>query len=236
METLVKMDLDKILYADDGSDALNHKTGVQFNISKLHAKHIKLCVMRHCINKKSEQLNTEYVLQYEPFLSDMRMKFAMYNNQNIDDDFLADYLNTFSTLHFGKGEIEYLLKTTEANDLEIERRKKANEQYNIANTELLKIYEEIENLYIRTHEDLYNLAHVREKIQHSEELIQYMLQCKKDTAPALGSDPTNRLNSTLNSSTGSNNDSALYSSRSDSLNSTGLFARYFINTIVSRLS
>lgn len=225
METLTKMDMDKILYVDAGNDEPGSKNCLQIEIGKLHAKHIKLCIMRHGVDSKSESLTNDYVVHYQSFLDDMRAKFAMYNNQNIDDDFLGDYLSMYSTLHYGKGEIEYLLKTIDENELEIQRRKKSNEEYLNANMELSKIYEEIENLYVRTHEDIYNLSHVREKIQHSEELIRYLLQPKKDQQPQLGSDAMARLNNSVNSSRSSNNDSVLYNSHTDSLNSTGMFGR-----------
>lgn len=227
---LTKMDLQKILYFDADSEDISQINGLQIHIGKLHAKHIKLCVMRHAVNRKSESLTKEYVVHYESFLHDMRTKFAMCNNQNIDDDFLGDYVGAYSALYYGKGEIEYLVKTIAENEQEIQRRKKSNDEYRIANTELSKIYEDIENLYIRTHEDLYNLTHVREKIQHSEELIRYLLQCKKEPAQILATDSAAaRLNSSTNSSFGSND--SLYSSRSDSFNSTGHLARYLIHTI-----
>lgn len=225
IEAFTKMDLQKILYFDADSEDLSQINGLQIHIGKLHAKHIKLCVMRHAVNKKSENLTKEYVVHYESFLHDMRTKFAMCNNQNIDDDFLGDYVGAYSALHYGKGEIEYLLKTVAENEEEIKRRKKSNDEYRVANAELSKIYEDIENLYIRTHEDLYNLTHVREKIQHSEELIRYLLQCKKETTQILVADATSaRLNNSANSSIGSND--SLYSSHSDSFSSAGHLGRY----------
>lgn len=222
METLSSMDIDKVLYID-GYDDPSQKNGLQIEIGKLHAKHIKLCIQRHGINKQIANSN-DYVVFYESFLKDMRSKFMMYNNQSIDDDFLADYLGTYSSLHYGKGEIEFLLKTIGQNDLQIQRQKKYNEEYRIANMELTNIYNDMENLYVRTHEDTHNLMHVRDKIQHNEELMRYLLQCKKDQQqPTLSGD--GRLNSTANSSFGSNNDSVLSSTRSDYLNSTPLRGR-----------
>lgn len=222
IEAFTKMDLEKILYFDADSENLSQMNGLQMQIGKLHAKHIKLCVMRHAVDKKSENLTKDYVVHYESFLHDMRTKFALCNNQSIDDDFLGDYVGAYSALHYGKGEIEYLVKTIDANDQEILRRKKSNDDYRIANAELSKIYEDIENLYICTHEDLYNLTHVREKIQHSEELIRYLLQCKKEPVQIGVTDAT-RLNSSANSSFASND--SLYSSRSDSFSSTGQVGR-----------
>lgn len=225
METLSLMDMEKVLYVDAGYTNPDQKNNLQIEIGKLYAKHIKLCIMRHGINKKSEDLINDYVVYYESFLEDLRAKFTMYNNQSIDDDFLGDYLSQYSTLHYIKGEIEFLLKMIDENELEIQRRKKSNDDYTNANMELSSIYAEMETIYIRTHEDIHNLTHVREKIQHSEDLMRYLLQCKKDQQmTTLG--PDARMNSSNNSSFGSNNDSLLHSTRSDSLNSTGLFGRY----------
>lgn len=224
IEAFTKMDLQKILYFDADTENSSQITGLQIHMGKLHAKHIKLCVMRNAINTKWKDLKNEYTINYESFLRDMRTKFAMCNNQNIDDDFLGDYVEAYSALYYGKGEIEYLVKTIAENEQEIRCRKKTNEEYRIANAELSKIYEDIEHLYIRTHEDLYNLTHVREKIQHSEELIRYLLQCKKEATQILATDTTSaRLNGSANSSFGSND--SLYSSRSDSFSSNGHLGR-----------
>ncbi|XP_031625479.1 augmin complex subunit dgt5 [Contarinia nasturtii] len=223
METLSLMDMEKILYVNAGYDDPTQKNNLQVEIGKLHAKHVKLCIMRHGIDKRSEGILNDYVVFYESFLNDLRSKYLMYNNQSIDDDFLGDYLSLYSTLYYGKGEIEYLLNVVEENQTEIQRRKKSNDDYLVGNTELTKIYLDMENLYVRTHEDIYNLTHVREKIQHSEDLMRYLLQCKKDQQlPAPGSDT--RMNSSGNSSVASN-DSVLSTNRSDSANSTALFGR-----------
>lgn len=226
METLTNMDMDKILYADCGD--LNGKNNLQIDTGKLYAKHIKLCIMRHGVDKQSESLISEYVVFYESFLNDLRAKFTMYNNQSVDDEFLAEYLAQYSALHYGKGEVQYLLKVIDENEQEIQRRRKANDEYRFTNMELTNLYGEMEKLYIRTYEDIFNLTHVREKIQHSEELTRYLLQCKKDQQmTAAGAELTiSRLNSTANSSLGSNNDSVLCSTRSDDFNSTNLFSRF----------
>lgn len=224
MESLSLMDMEKVLYVDAGYGDPTRKNNLQIEIGKLYAKHIKVSIMRHGINKQSEDLVNDYVVFYESFLNDLRAKFTMYNNQSIDDDFLAEYLATYSTLHYSKGEVEFLLKMIDQNELEIQRRKKLNEDYGIANMELSNIYSEMENLYIRTHEDIYNLSHVREKIQHSEELMRYLLQCKKDQQMIALSGEA-RLNNSVNSSLSSNNDSVLYTTRTDVLNTTGSIGR-----------
>lgn len=220
METLSLMDMEKILYANAGFD-----DPMQINqIDKLYAKHVKLCIMRHGANKRSDAILNDYVVFYETFLDDLRAKFLMFNNQNIDDDFLGDYLSLYSTLYYGKGEIEYLLNAVDENQQEIQRRKKSNDDYQMANAELTNIYTDMENLYIRTHEDIYNLTHVREKIQHSEELMRYLLQFKKDQQlTAVASDV--RINSSGNSSIVSNDSNNFCNSRSDSSNNTILFGR-----------
>lgn len=229
METLSKMDVEKILYADCGDPSA--KNSLQIEIGKLYAKHIKLCIMRHGVNKQSEAVTSEYVVFYESFLNDLRAKFQMYNNQTVDDDFLADYLAQYSALHYGKGEVQYLLKLIDENESEIQRRKRANDEYRNANTELSNLYGEMEKLYIRSHEDIYSLTHVREKIQHSEELTRYLLQCKKDQQmPAPGAE-LSRMNASVNSSLSSNNDSVLY--RSDDLNST-TFSRFVLFFLFDR--
>ncbi|XP_055303424.1 augmin complex subunit dgt5 isoform X1 [Sitodiplosis mosellana] len=224
MESLSLMDMEKVLYVDAGHGDATRKNNLQIEIGKLYAKHIKLCIVRRGINKHNDELVKEYVVCYESFLNDLRTKFTMYNNQNIDDEFLGDYLAIYSTLHYGKGEIEFLLKRVDENELEIQRCKKSNDDYRIANMELSNIYSEMETIYIRAHEDIYNLSHVREKIQHSEELMRYLLQCKKDQQPTAPNGEA-RMNNSGNSSFGSNNDSVLYTTRTDNLNSTGPFGR-----------
>lgn len=201
MESLSMMDMEKVLYVDAGNNDPNQKNNLQIDIGKLYAKHMKICIKRHKIGQQLADFN-DYVVYYEAFLKDMRLKFVMFNNQTIDDDFLADYLNIFSKWHYGKGEIEYLLKIIDENELNIQRRKKYNEEYLVENMELKNIYAEVENLYVRTRKDIFNLSHVRERIQHSEELMRYFLQCKRDQPQTvLGGDA--RLNSSVNSSSGS---------------------------------
>lgn len=224
MEALGKIDIEKLLYVDFEMNDPSRKDNLRIETGKLYAKHIKLCIMRHGAEKKSEALMNDYVVAYEAFLHDMRAKFTMYNNQNFDDDFLGDYLGLYSTFHYSKGEVEYLLRMVNENEQKIQSLKKSNEEYLVANTELEKTYAEVESLYIRAHEDLYNLSHVREKIQHSIELMQYLLQCKKDhgsmkNLEALG-------NNSINSSYSSNNDSLLNGSRSDNVNAPGSCGRY----------
>lgn len=229
MEALAKMDMEKILYVDFETSDPSRKDNLRIETGKLYAKHIKLCIMRHGAEKKSEGLMNDYVVSYEAFLHDMRTKFTMYNNQNFDDDFLGDYLGLYSTFHYGKGEVEYLLKVVNENEQKIQRTKKSNEEYLVANTELEKTYAEMENLYIRAHEDLYNLSHVREKIQHSVELIQYLLQCKKDHGSTVNLEVPGHMNNSINSSYSSSNDSLLTSSRSDNLSAPG---RYICLTFI----
>lgn len=233
METLSKMDMEKVLYADFSDSTV--KNDLQIETGKLYAKHIKLRVMRHVVDKQSEEQTSEYVVYYESFLNDLRTKFTMYNNQAVDDDFLADYLAQYSELYYGKGEVQYLLKTIDENEQEIQRRKKLNDEYRLANSELSNIYGEMEKLYIRAYEDIYNLTHVREKIQHSEELTRYLLQCKKDQQlTGVGAElTTSRLNGSANSSMSSNNDSVLGSTRSDDLNGTSMFSR-FVSLILDK--
>lgn len=210
MESLSLMDMEKVLYIDECNDP-NQKNNLQIDIGKLYAKHIKLCIKRHAIGKQLTDFD-DYVIFYETFLKDMRSKFLMYNNQSIDDDFLAEYLNIYSKLHYSKGEIEFLLKTIDENELKIQQHKKVNEEYRVANMELANIYAEVENEYVRSHKDINNLSFVRDKIQHSEELMRYMLQCKRDQPQAsMGGDV--RLNCSANSS--SSSDSSFYTTRSD---------------------
>lgn len=209
MESLSMMDMEKVLYDDP-----TRKNNLQMEIGKLYAKHIKLCIMRRGMNKRNDELVKEYVVCYESFLNDLRTKFTMYNNQTIDDEFLGDYLAIFSTLHFGKGEIEFLLKMVDENELEIQRRKKSNDDYRQANIELSSMYGKMEKIYIRAQEDIFNLSHVHEKIQHSEELMLYFLQCSKKDQPAIVSNGEARMNNSVNSSFGST-DSVLNTKRTD---------------------
>ena len=215
MKSLSRMDMEKVLYTDAGYGDPTRKNNFQLEFGKLYAKHIKLCLMRRGLNKRNDELVKEYVVCYESFLNDLRTKFTMYNNESIDDEFLADYLAIYSTLHYGKGEIEFLLKKVDENELEIQRRKKSNDDYRQANMELSSIYGEMEKIYIRAHGDISNLSHAREKIQHSEELMQYLMQCtKKDQQPIVSIGEA-RMNNSVNSSVGSNNDSVLNTIRTD---------------------
>lgn len=223
MESLSMMDMEKVLYTDAGYGGPSQNNNLKIEIGKLYAKHIKLCIMRRSMNKRNDELVKEYVVCYESFLNDLRTKFTMYNNQTIDDEFLGDYLAIFSTLHYCKGEIEFLLKMVDENEREIQRRKKSNDDYRQANMELSSMYGEMEKIYIRAHKDISNLSLVHEKIQHSEELMLYILQCNKKEIESNGEA---RMNNSVNISFGSNNDSVLNTNRTDGQqNSTAHFGR-----------
>lgn len=209
VETLSKTDLTK-----STQNQLNLETG------KLYAKHMRLYIQKHGIIKQSDRDTDEYVVYYNSFLSNIRAKFSMYNSFEIDDDLLADFLTSFSALHYIKGEMEFMKKIIADNDSEIQRRRKVNEDYRSANDLLRQIYGDIESSYIRVRDDLTALVHVKDKIIHSKNCMQYLLQCTTDQQHSVLGSTMIRTNRSGNNSLNSSGEGIFHTTMSDSMDNT----------------
>lgn len=175
LDVLAKIDLTKMLKGDESNDSM-----LATEIAKLQAEHIKLVIDGNAIDDHDDRLSHEYVIFYEQFLSHLRTKFAMYNNTDIDEDSLADYISQWTALRFGQGEVDYLRKAVNENEAEIRRIRKLNDEYKATHTTLFDMYYEIQETYYNTRDELTNLSLVKEKILHSKNVIRYLLQCKSD--------------------------------------------------------
>lgn len=173
---LAKIDLSKVLKSDTANDSL----ALSSEIAKLQADHIKLVFNGNVIDSHDERLSNEFVVCYEQFLSHLRTKFAMYNDIDISEETLADYIGQWTALRFGQGEIEYLRKTIDENEVEIRRIRKSIDKNKASHTTLIDMYNEIQEKYCSAQDDLISLSQVKEKILHSKNLLRYLLQCKSD--------------------------------------------------------
>lgn len=175
LKMLAKLDLTKVLKSDSTNDSMHMS-----EIAKLQAEHIKLVINANAIDGHDERLSNEFVVCYEQFLSHLRTKFAMYNDRDVSEETLADYISQWTTLRFGQGEIEYLRKTIDENEVEIQGIRQSIDGNKASHTTLMDMYDEIQEKYCSTQDDLISLSQVKEKILHSKNLLRYLLQCKSD--------------------------------------------------------
>lgn len=213
VEAMSKIDLAKLLEArSDQTNGING-TSSRFEIAKLHAKHINLAVQRHVVMRDEGRLMNEYQTSYSSFVTNLCAKFAMYNENDINEDVLEEYIERFALLCYLNGELDILHKMSNENEAEIRRRQKINADYQSANNALRFMYNDIEELYYQVREDICNMAHVKEKIEHIQSEMRYMLQCRNDQQrtilPVNSFSSVSRLNISNGSSFDMSNDSIL---------------------------
>lgn len=175
LETLDKVDLSKAMNGCASNDSI-----LAMEIAKLQAEHVKLVIEGNSIDGHDDRLTNEYVVFYEEFLAHLRMKFAMYNNVDIDEDTLVDYISQWTGLRYGRGELDYLRQAVSDNEAEIRRIQKMNDEYKATHSTLFDMYDEIQDKFSGTRDELANLSQVKEKILHSKNVLRYLFQCKSD--------------------------------------------------------
>lgn len=213
VEALAKNDLTNALHSISADDK-------KINLTKLYAKHVRLYLQRRRVNEQNDRLTKDYIEAYGNFLDYIRSKFMLYNNCQIEDDDLHDFLVVFSGIWYEKGEIEFLTRLVAENDAEIHRRRQINEDERKINDELRQAYQDIASTYFRIKEDLKALVNVKDKIIHSKNCMQYLLQSNNtdnNNQTVLG---TMRMNKSANSSLNTSTSSVFRSTMSDSFENT----------------
>lgn len=210
VDGLAKNDLAKFLSGTSSE-------GPKLDVTKLYAKHMRLFIQKHKIKKESESSVNEYILYYNSFLTNMRAKFCMYNNVEIDDELLGEFMASFSAMSYIKGEMEYLKKVIADNEIEIQHRRKLHDDDRIATEALRQTYKDIEEAYFQVRDDMTALVHVKGKIMQTKNSMQYLLQCKTDQHFSVLGNSTMRANKSGNStSLNASNESVFSSTMSDS--------------------
>lgn len=199
IEAMSKMDLAKLIESKFNQTNGWAGNDSRFEIGKLHAKHVNLAVQRHVVNRDDERLTNEYVDAFNEFLVNIKAKFSMYNNNEIDDDFLQEYMEACGLLWFQNGEIDVLRKIIDENDAEIRRQQAISVEYQTFNNSLRSMYDAIEDLYYRVREDLHNLNGVKEKIEHIEGEMRYIFQRNNDQQMSILGNTNASFNSAGNS-------------------------------------
>lgn len=193
VDGLAKNDLSKFL-----SGGSNEKPKLE--VTRLYAKHMRFFIQKYKIKKESETSLNEYILYYNSFLTNMRAKFCMYNNVEIDDELLGEFMAGFSALSYIKGEMEYLKKVIADNEAEIQHRRKMHEDDRIATEALRQTYKDIEESYFQVRDDMTALVHIKGKIMQCKNSMQYLLQCKSDQQFSILNNSTMRANRSGSSS------------------------------------
>lgn len=190
--------------------------GFKVAIGKLYAKHIGLEVEKRALIREKQRLLDDYVVVYESFVLNLRAKYAMFNNVDIDDDFLDDYMQQYSTSCYSQAQIDFLQKSIESLETELLQRNQMQQDHQLMTNSLRCIYEEIESLYCQMQDDMNALNSIRAKLEHNDGLLRYLVQSKNEQQTlGAGGGTRNNANNSTSSSFNSSNDSVLCSTKLD---------------------
>lgn len=222
IDVMSKQNVSKMLEVDNGTGI--NAAGFKTAISKLYAEHIRLELNKRALQSEKESLTSDYVSSYESFVEDLRAKYAMFNNNDIDDDLLHDYMQQSSMSCYMQAQIEYLQKSIEKLDEEISRQNEIQQDHQLMNNSLRCTYEEFETLYCKMLEDMNALNSVRAKLELNESQLRYLVQSKNEQLTLGSGGGGGRLNSSsaTSSSFNSSNDSVLSSTKLDCFDNTML--------------
>lgn len=222
IDVMSKQNVSKMLEVDNGTGI--NAAGFKTAISKLYAEHIRLELNKRALQSEKESLTSDYVSSYESFVEDLRAKYAMFNNNDIDDDLLHDYMQQSSMSCYMQAQIEYLQKSIEKLDEEISRQNEIQQDHQLMNNSLRCTYEEFETLYCKMLEDMNALNSVRAKLELNESQLRYLVQSKNEQLTLGIGGGGGRLNSSsaTSSSFNSSNDSVLSSTKLDCFDNTML--------------
>lgn len=220
IDAMSKLNVNKMLEATNGAGI--NASGFKVAIGKLYAKHIGLDIEKRSLGREKQRLLGDYVVFYESFVIDLRAKYAMFNNIDIEDDFLDEYMQQYSTSCYSQAQIEFLQKSIETLETELMHRNQTQQEHQLMTNSLRCIYEEIESLYCQMHEDMNALNNVRDKLVHNEGLLRYLVQSKSDQQTLGGGGGRHNVSNSTNSSFNTSNDSVLCSTKLDSFDNTML--------------
>lgn len=214
IDAMSKMNVNKMLEVSNGAGI--NAPGFKVAISKLYAKHIGLEVEKRTLSREKQRLLDDYVVSYESFVINLRAKYAMFNNVDIDDDFLDDYMQQFSTSCYSQAQIDFLQKSIEGLEAELLQRNQMQQDHQLMTNSLRCIYEEIESLYCQMQDDMNALNSIRGKLEHNDGLLRYLVQSKNEQQTlGAGGGARNNTNNSTSSSFNSSNDSVLCSTKLD---------------------
>lgn len=217
IDVMSKLNVNKMLEVSNGTGI--NASGFKTAVGKLYAKHIGLEVEKRLLGREKQRLLDDYVLYYESFVINLRAKYAMFNHVDIDDDFLDNYMQQYSTSCYSQGQIEFLQKSIETLESEMQQRNQMQQDHQLITNSLRCIYEEIESLYCQMQDDMNALNTVRGKLEHNEGLLRYLVQSKNEQQALCGGGV--RLNaSSSTSSFNSSNESVMCSTKLDCFEST----------------
>lgn len=173
MEIMSKKNIDKILYVQKGS-----MTALKIAVNKMYAKHICIEANRRGQTQKKQLLDNDYVLMYNVVVEHLRAKYLLYNNQNIEDQLIDEYMHEYCLYCYSKAEVLFLRSSLNSIAAEIETYNSICNNHEIIIRTLKSIYKEIEDLYCNTRINSISMLHVKEKLIKSEKTLQYLVQTK----------------------------------------------------------
>lgn len=142
------------------------------SLSRLYAQHIGLEIDRRRIRREMESVVNDYIDAYNQFAENLR------TTSDIDDDLLDTYLQQFSMNCYSKAQIEYLRQTIASVTIQSEQNLQMQNELQHTTKILQSTYNEIEQLYCTMRNDINALASVKEKLDHNQNTLRYLVQSK----------------------------------------------------------
>lgn len=213
-----KMNITEILNVNGTSTGSLDATKRAFKngLTKLYALHISVMLDTKLSQANKEKIMNDYVMVYNPYLADLRNKYAMYNNSDIDDELLATYIRSYSQSCFNEAQIEFYEGAIARNVAEMEARARQLEDHTTLRESFRSTYDEIEKLYITMRTDMTALSSVKDKIKHNEEYIDYLVKSQNEqfAGKLVGSGHNTSCTAFSSSALSSSGDSSILSTTS----------------------
>lgn len=219
IDAMSKMNVNKMLETTAVATGIN-ASSFKLAIGKLYAKHIGLDIERRSFSREKDRLLNDYVVYYESFVDDLRTKYVQVNDDDIEDDFLHEYMLQYSTSCYAQAQIEFLQKSIGTLDAEIQQRNEKQQEHQLITNSLRCIYDEIESLYCQMHDDMNALTSVRGKLEHNGDLLRYLAQGKNEQPTLYGGGGRQNTTVSINSSFNTSTESVLCSTKLDCFDNT----------------
>lgn len=192
------------------------RSAFKSGLTNLYGYHISVMLDTKLAKISKEKIINDYVSTYNSYVANMRMKYALYNNNDINDEILSEYVSNYSALRYHEAQIEFYERAIERNEIEIKDRARQLEEHQMLINSFRAKYDEIEELYCTMRKDMEALLSVKDKIKHNEEFIKYMIevQNEKVAGKVIGNGNNTSCMSSFSSALSNSGDSSILSTSS----------------------
>ena len=153
------------------------KNNVDYQVSKLCARHINLFVDLVATEKARRDITQSYCQSFSGFEDVVTSQISLVNE--LDDEhehILNDYIYNYNLIHFIEGKIEFLTK--EVDKLKLEYKVNAEKLCHHDNlvTEIQETYDHTSDICSSIQDDIGQLHQVKDKIMYTKECTLYMVK------------------------------------------------------------